>query len=204
VGSVYLTAVGLISDCSGPSCPSEYNGISTFDANSYVELGTPSSLGIYDSSFTMMAWVKPADGKWDHECIFCGGGGGSTRKTMHFTMHVSHGNRMGFYGSDCDTGSLPSATEWSHVAYTYVKNGDMKIYFNGVEVKSCANKSSYLGTNPIYAGRSASGTYSSTGFHGDMAGVEVYGGVAKSAAFINDRMGLSATHMPTLHPVRRR
>jgi hypothetical protein len=142
----------------------------------------------------MMAWVKPADGSWDNECIFCGGGGGTSRETMHFYMtsaSSSRGNIMGFYGADCDTGTLPPATEWSHVAYTYVKNGDMKIYFNGVEVKSCANSQSYLGTNPIYAGRSASGSYSGAGFHGGMAGVEVYGGVAESAAFINDRMALS-------------
>jgi hypothetical protein len=57
----------------------------------------------------------------------------------------------------------------------------MKIYFNGVEVKSCANKYLYSGTNNIYyAGRSATGSYSGAGYHGDMAGVEVYGD-AKSA-----------------------
>jgi predicted outer membrane repeat protein len=82
---------------------------------------------------------------------------------------------MSFFSDDCDSATLPSARRWVHIAVAYNKaSKTMHIFFDGEEVASCANKRSYLGTDPIYAGRPVEGVFSGMPFKGEMYGTAVY------------------------------
>merc|ERR1719499_1202517 len=87
------------------------------EASSFPKnIASTSSLGIKNSEFTMMAWVKRT-GNSNEQTIF----GTDTRKTnkgLHLVLRRQK-YYMGFYSNDCGASTVNQKNRWEHVAFVY-------------------------------------------------------------------------------------
>jgi hypothetical protein len=196
-----LNNCGFDPDYTASNCPvrskdPQGGRISTFAAGDHVLLGSPSELGITDASYTIMAWIKGRNPKWNGghgQCIFCAAGEAVKSSLLHISMATNGGDSENHFGTvynDCNEPNVPANPDsWTHVAYVYDKAArTMDIYWDGVHQGSCTDKDPYIGTSDIYAGPAGADNWANWDFVGQMSAVQISGGEAKGASAIQEIM----------------
>ena len=160
---------------SGKGCSLEFDGV-----NDYVNVGTGSNLRIENSSFTIEAWIKPANN------ISTGG-----RFTVISTYSPGwiidlpdDGNNEGyrFYnGSGAYKYTPPGgliSLKWTHIVITRnISNNQLKIYINGEDKQTFAVAVVTGSVNPVLIGRRTDSCY----FKGLIDNVRIYEQALSSA-----------------------
>jgi len=137
-GGAAVSIAGVING----SCRS----VSDFAANTYIDLGTDSSLTLPSNEFTVEAWVNYAGHQGQSRTILSTWvrNSNSNDDVGGYTLSVNGGGNLSFcYRKDQPTtcasanGVAVPTNEWMHVAGTY--SGDntgssMKLFLNGAEV----------------------------------------------------------------------
>lgn len=155
------TCAWLAQSCPDSGIPGRNNQALRFDGvNDFLTLSADStSLGLYDSSFTVMAWVK-ADNLSGERAILGNDSGGDFANLM---LSLENGRpRMAFGGSGSTATAVSalSAGQWHHVAFRYDKHARQQVLFvDGQQVGSSGGRNAYVGTNPILVGRARGGSY---------------------------------------------
>ncbi|MCO5198203.1 MAG: Ig-like domain-containing protein, partial [Anaerolineae bacterium] len=146
--------------CPDTGLPSVGNQGLRFNGDDYMTLiPTTNDLGLVEDSFTVAAWINGTDFSGNNTIL----GTDATVNRRGLELSIRNGQPfMGFYGSDTTSGTTLTTGEWVHIAFVYCANctnGTQTIYINGVAAGSGTNKPSFLGTDPLRIGRSASGNY---------------------------------------------
>ncbi|MCB9154520.1 MAG: LamG domain-containing protein, partial [Caldilineae bacterium] len=151
--------------CSGATCPDSgipgrSNQSLRFDGvDDYLTTEAADTLGLTDSSFTAMAWVKLDSLSGDQSIL------GTDTLLAREGLHLVVRNGvpyMGFYGSGNDTaGSTTLETgTWYHLAFRYDKDTqEQAIFINGVQDVAATGRASFLGTDTVHVGKSRGGHY---------------------------------------------
>jgi hypothetical protein len=127
----------------------------------YLQISADStSLGLHNSSFTVMAWINPDSNLSGERAILGNDGGGDFESLM---LSLENGRpRMAFGGANSTataSGAL-SAGQWHHVAFQYDKDARQQVIFvNGQQVGSAGGRNAYVGVHPILVGRARGGNY---------------------------------------------
>jgi outer membrane protein assembly factor BamB len=197
--------------CSGTKCPTrvtvdseEMGGDYTrFDGvDDFLTLGTTASMGIVDSSFTAMAWVKAGGpgSRWTRTNSVFGttpqagssATGTSSSKGLGMVIGPSY-MRMGFEGagtSDCTATTAVPSGRWVHVAFVYDKSKRLQtLYYDGVEKARCTDRAPFMGAGAVLLGKSSS----ADGFMGGMKGAVIEDGQAFTKTQV---MTASNSHRP--------
>jgi len=186
------------SACSGTGCPTrvtvdtqEKGGdFTSFDGtDDFLTLDSTIDMGIVDSSFTAMAWVKAGGptGRWTRTNSVFGTvpqvgssvTGTSSSKGLGLVIGPSHA-RMGFgANTDCVATTAVPHGRWVHVAFVYDKAARLQtLYYDGVEKARCTDKAPFAGAGAVLLGKSNAGD----AFQGGMKRAEIQAGVALSRA----------------------
>ena len=162
--------------CSSTSCPDSGipgranqavrfdGGVADDDGNDgvadYITLEDTGALGLYDSSFTVLAWVKADDVSGTRSIL------GTTTQTTNQGLQLALVNGkpyLSFYNNSLMGESTIQAGQWVHLAWSYdYDTGEQEIFVNGVDdnpstVEIGANP--FVGTGTIYVGKSFNGNY---------------------------------------------
>ena len=145
-------------------------------------------LGIYDASFTGMAYVNRAKnaGSGDHSVF--GTDQTSGGKGLHL---IVRGNRyyIGFYGNDCGSSGTSNKGVWEHIAFVYHKPSKSQImYLNGKQVGKCGGKASFKGKGMVNIGQWAGGRK----WVGKIQDVKFYNRALNSREIAMSTLGTSA------------
>ncbi|MEM7348781.1 MAG: LamG domain-containing protein, partial [Chloroflexota bacterium] len=170
---------GIYGTCAGATCPeSGLPGIDNqalrFTNNDYVDLsGTTDEIGVKDSSFTIMGWVK------GNGTLF----GVQPDANGHWLSAGISGNKPNInwtHASGTSSAQSPSAINtgtWNHVAFRYIRYdtnsnfiGELTIYVNGQLVKTETNDLPFTGIGAPRIGVSPAGN-----FYGMMDNVVISG-----------------------------
>ena len=124
---VFLTSLTMIFTTTRANCVEPAPTFSRGDtmSNFPVALRPAKDLGIYDSSFTMAAWVylnKDLDTNGQYPVF--GTDNAGDRKTLHLEVRRGNKYHMGFWGqqNDCTGGTtspLHKNGVWTQVAFVY-------------------------------------------------------------------------------------
>ncbi len=101
------------------------------------------TLGIYNGSFTAMAWVNRTSIKSDNMVFGTNGGPCGIRRLLHLGFR-GRDTYMGFWGNDSAAAGVPPALSWHHVAWRYdgVKQ-TQTIFIDGAVANSDNNHKPY-------------------------------------------------------------
>ena len=155
------TCAWLNNSCPDSGIPGRNNQALRFDGvNDFLTLSADSTnLSLYDSSFTVMAWIK-AGNLSGERAILGNDGGGDFANLM---LSLENGRpRMAFGGSSstATASSALSAGQWHHVAFRYDQHARQQVLFvNGQQVGSSGGRNAYVGTNPLLVGRARGGNH---------------------------------------------
>jgi uncharacterized membrane protein len=157
--------------CSSTSCPDSGipgranqatrfdGGVADDDGNDgvadYITLEDANTLGLYDSRFTVLAWVK-ADTVSGTDSIL----GTTTQSTQNgLQLALVDGKpTMNFYNVNTTGSTTLTAGQWYHLAWVYDKdNSTQQIYINGVLDATGTSKAAFLGDGTVYVGKSLGG-----------------------------------------------
>jgi len=148
------------SACAGNTCPDtglpgRANQAARFDgSNDYIPLKRAAKLGLYDSSFTVMAWVKSGDLSSDQPIL--GTLEGVTNQGLHLIIRNAK-PYMAFWANDTSGNTTLSPNTWYHLAWKYDKTtGEQALFVNGVLDTAQAGHTPFMGTNMVYVGRAYS------------------------------------------------
>jgi hypothetical protein len=123
-------------------------------------------------SFTLSAWARRT-GTGSYQFIMTQGEGERNRGLqLGFTR--SDQFILGFWADDLVTPGRRSDLSWHHWAATYdARSGARSIYCDGVAIASDVARSAYLGSGPVYVGKTAMG--GEQAFAGVIDDVRIYG-----------------------------
>ncbi len=149
--------------CSGSRCPTSQQpgalGYALrFDGNNdRLTLPDAAMLGLYDSSFTLSAWIKGENFSGDRAIL--GTDRSSTNEGLLLGVHNGR-PYMSFYNNGMNSNFVIPLGEWQHVLFRYDQtDGEMAIFVNG-ELKRAENgHSAFQGQDTVYLGRARSGDY---------------------------------------------
>jgi hypothetical protein len=185
--------------CVPVSCPTYAVGINgygaVFDgANDFMNIPGPIIMGVYNSSFTVTAWLKfnslAASGD---TTVLSSTGLSVNSQSLHLTAR--NGNLyMGFWNNDfASTLAVPIGT-WIHVAYRYSWTAQQQsIAMNGVVQSNTNINPPYIGTTDLQVGAWRNGAY----FNGTMDNLQFFKGAASNAQI---RQIYESTMPDTLNP----
>ncbi|MEZ4770521.1 MAG: LamG-like jellyroll fold domain-containing protein, partial [Caldilineales bacterium] len=152
------------STCPDAGQPGKYGLAADFDgAGDELEISasTPASttaeLGLYDSSFTVMAWVNADAITGSIQPIF-GSASNGDLQSLTLGLLVDGRPTMQFGGAGNEiSGPNPLSTgQWVHLAFRYNKEGqEQAIFVNGVAVSAQSGKQPFVGESPVFVGRGA-------------------------------------------------
>ncbi|MFQ5342986.1 MAG: LamG-like jellyroll fold domain-containing protein, partial [Anaerolineae bacterium] len=169
--------------CSGDWCPKagvkgQMGLAAEFDGqNDIVQLANASALGLRDSSFTVMAWIRakqlakpnsPGNGEGDSSIL--GTDEESTNNGLHLV--VRNGKPyMGFHGNDTTGTTEIKPNFWYHLTWRYDKDkGEQAIFVNGSMDAAQTGHGPFQGNGTVYVGRALGGRY----FHGRVDELAIY------------------------------
>jgi hypothetical protein len=162
--------------CSGSGCPKlELGGqiglAAGFDGidDNVVATGSATALGLTNSSFTALAWVK-ADGFGTADQWVMGTDTKSANQGLALGVRNAR-PYMAFFANDTATDVALPAGAWAQLAFRYDKaTGEQAIFVNGSLLKATTGHAPFAGTGPVYVGRALGGSY----FAGRIDEVTVY------------------------------
>ncbi|MHC5058387.1 MAG: LamG domain-containing protein [Planctomycetota bacterium] len=153
-------------------------------------------------SFTLGAWARRT-GTGSYQFIMTQGEGARNRG-LQFGFTESDRFILGFWADDLGTPRPYSDLSWHHWAATYdARSGARSIYVDGSEVASDVARSAYLGSGPVYVGKTAMG--GEQAFAGLIDDVRIYGRVLSPAEMrtLADPARLAAAERTTKKAVGR-
>ncbi|MEQ9376203.1 MAG: LamG-like jellyroll fold domain-containing protein [Imperialibacter sp.] len=134
------------------------NSLSFDGVDDYVDLGDPDYSGL--GAFTVEAWIKPSyipSGPGDETMTIIGKGATSVEGTTTFAIVLEGSDSGGELFGLVDNGSTIEVArfdggngfdlfpdEWRHVAMTWIADGPVTLFVDGVEVDATANLSGPL------------------------------------------------------------
>lgn len=124
----------------------------------YLTLGTPDELGLYDSSFTVLAWIKGDDFSGKRTIL----GTDTSSSYQGLQLVVFDGKPyMDFYHAGSLENVALDTGVWYHLAYVYDKDTeDQRIYVNGeTGDQSTGDSTAFVGTDTVHVGRSLGENY---------------------------------------------
>ncbi|MCB1097391.1 MAG: hypothetical protein KDN22_17600 [Verrucomicrobiae bacterium] len=136
------------------------------DGGGYVEIPHADILNI-EEAMTISVWVKPeGDVSWDGIVAKNPGDGSGANHAGNFELRLNAGNRnielLYEQGTPNSTTSVASDNpipegEWSHVAVTAVRDGDILFYINGelAGEQFATPDFGWINENPLYIGNRA-------------------------------------------------
>lgn len=160
------SSTGSGGNCPDSGIPGRANQAARFDGGvadddgndgvaDYITLEDANTLGLYDSRFTVLAWVK-ADTVSGTDTIL-GTTTQSTQKGLQLAL-VDGKPTMNFYNVSTTGSTTLTANQWYHLAWVYDKdNSTQKIYVNGVLDATGTSKDAFLGDGTVYVGQSLGG-----------------------------------------------
>ena len=160
------SSTGSGGNCPDSGIPGRANQAARFDGGvadddgndgvaDYITLEDANTLGLYDSRFTVLAWVK-TDTVSGTDTIL-GTTTQSTQKGLQLAL-VDGKPTMSFYNVSTTGSTTLTAGQWYHLAWVYDKdNSTQKIYINGVLDATGTSKAAFLGDGTVYVGKSLSG-----------------------------------------------
>jgi len=157
-----------------------------FDGNDdYIDLGNSQIIG-GDDTFTIEAWVRPADVSGTQSVYgeFVSSES-NTRNYLKINNGVVQFDQWPPSGTTIQGGSLTDG-QWTHI--TYVRNGSSQaIYVNGTKVASNNNAETYSDTTPnqIAIGRRL-GSASGDAFNGSIDELRIWGSARTASQIAND------------------
>ena len=126
-------------------------GVSVTDA---ITTAVEARLSLYNSSFTVMAWVNADDWSGNRAVL----GTDPTEDSEALFVGFEAGKpALGYAGKNTSgTDALPTGT-WKHVTWRFdMDSGEQSVFVDGVLQASQANRDPYAGlSNTIYVGRAA-------------------------------------------------
>jgi hypothetical protein len=147
--------------------------------NSYVDIGTPSSLGVTNGSYTLSAWINPSpeSNTYSHGIIKRGNSGDTASAQQYqFKLDARYRYILLAIGNDLNANQFITPNnsitlgEWNLVTFTIDDTtGTVKGYINGVNVTS--GTKTFTGTsvnNHSYIGASQLNSPSFNGFIDDV------------------------------------
>ncbi|MFQ5594170.1 MAG: LamG-like jellyroll fold domain-containing protein, partial [Anaerolineae bacterium] len=151
--------------CSWYSCPeagvegqmgraTEFNGY-----DDVVQLTDAGTLGLKDSSFTVMAWVRGDSFAENGDNSILGTDEESKNNGLHLV--VRNGKPyMGFRGNDTAGTTELKPDVWYHLVWRYNKDkGEQAIFVNGSLDTAKTGHGSFQGNGTVYVGRALGGRY---------------------------------------------
>ncbi len=147
--------------CSGDRCPARqqpgaFGYALYFDgSDDVVTLPDAETLGLYDSSFTVSAWVKGDDFS-DSRTVM---GTDRQRTNEGLFLGVRDGHpRINFYGNWLQSDITLATGGWYHLAFRYDKaTGEMAIFVNGELTAVETGHDAFLGKSTVHLGRAYGG-----------------------------------------------
>lgn len=179
------------------------------DGGGYVEIPHADILNI-EEAMTISVWVKPeGDVSWDGIIAKNPGDGSGSNHAGNFELRINAGNRnlelLYEQGSPASTTLVASDNpipegEWSHVAVTAERDGDILFYINGeLAGEQFANADfGWTNENPLYIGNRAD--ISTTQFDGKIDEVALFNEVLSTeeiTALANGPAGNRASRLST-------
>jgi len=158
--------------CAGANCPDsglagrDNQAIRLNGTSHYVTLETADVLGLTQSNFTVMAWVKGEAFSGAKTILGTDSAPSVSLNGLQLAVKDTQ-PYMSFYGSGNDlTGNTSlSAGQWYHLAWRYEYESDdvpvkkMTLFVNGVEDSSATNRDAFSGTGVVSVGRSWQSSY---------------------------------------------
>ncbi|NOZ04951.1 MAG: hypothetical protein GXP41_01170, partial [Chloroflexi bacterium] len=169
--------------CSGDWCPKtgvkgQMGLAAEFDGqNDVVRLPNASTLGLKDSSFTVMAWIRakqlakpnsPDNSEGDSAIL--GTDERSNNQGLHLVIRDGK-PLMGLYGNDTAGTIEIKPNFWYHLTWRYDKDkGEQAIFVNGSLDTAKTGHSAFQGNGTVYVGRALGGRY----FNGRIDELAIY------------------------------
>ncbi|MCB0121533.1 MAG: LamG domain-containing protein, partial [Caldilineaceae bacterium] len=132
-------------------------GVADDDGNDgvvdYLTMSTTAAgLGLQESSFTVMAWVKADNVSGTHYVL-------RTADNAVLRMGIKNGKaHFGLVTSEVNSSAAVAADEWVHLAWVYDKaTSTKKIYINGILDPNSATHAAYGGDATIWIGHDFDG-----------------------------------------------
>ncbi|MCB0004185.1 MAG: LamG domain-containing protein, partial [Anaerolineae bacterium] len=152
------------STCPAAGQPGKYGLAADFDGvgdalqiSASEPASTTAELGLYDTSFTVMAWVNPDAITGAIQPVFGSAANGDLQSlTLGLLEDGRPTMRFGGTGNEI-TGPNPlPAGQWVHLAFRYNKEGQVQaIFVNGVAVSTQTGRQAFVGESPVFVGRGA-------------------------------------------------
>lgn len=113
------------------------NDIITLDGN----------IPLQNSDFTIECWAKRNGASSVHKLLFSLGNNPANNELLHMGFEPSNKFMFSFHGNDLITDGAYTDTDWHHWAVTYEKDnaGTLKIYHNGILVKTGTGQGPFIG-----------------------------------------------------------
>ncbi|MCB0182829.1 MAG: DUF11 domain-containing protein, partial [Caldilineaceae bacterium] len=153
-------------------------------------------LDLYNASFTVLAWVKPASNSGDQAIL--GSAGSADNQALFIGLRngipiIDFGNNSFSAGSALSTGS------WHHLAWRYsydstTDSGTMALYIDGVWAGSEGGHSPFVGEDALTIGRAQGSNY----FAGDLDELTIYGKALTSNDLYHIAHPLTTTNVAEL------
>ncbi|MCP5095662.1 MAG: hypothetical protein GY943_08935, partial [Chloroflexi bacterium] len=162
------TSNGFDGVCSGGSCPDSgipgrSNQAVRFDgASDYLTLEDTLTLGMYDNSFTFMAWVKGDAFNGDRAILGTDGSNGDRKDLLLGVRNGKPYMSFGGNGNDIIDTTTLQPDSWYHLAFRYNSNGKHQaIFINGVRTAYSGGgvRSSFIGLDAVRMGSALGGNY---------------------------------------------
>ena len=157
------SAHNLIPTCT--NCPSSgqlgrYGNALNFDGSddrlilaSSTVASTTTELGLYDSSFTVMAWIKGDDFNSSGDNAILGTSTTEANQGLHLIIRDGQ-PYFGFYHDDTTSTTLLESNQWYHLTWRYDKSsGEQAIFVDGVLDVAQTGKAPFTGTGEVSVGR---------------------------------------------------
>ncbi|MCB0124816.1 MAG: hypothetical protein KDE58_21320, partial [Caldilineaceae bacterium] len=153
-------------------------------------------LDLYNASFTVLAWVKPASNSGDQAIL---GSAGSADNQALFIGLRNGIPIMDFGNNSFRAGSALSTGTWHHLAWRYsydstTDSGTMALYIDGILAGSESGHSPFVGEDDLTIGRAQGTNY----FAGDLDELTIYGKALTSDDLYHIAHPLTTTNVAEL------